>query len=346
LPLLRTAAGVLAALRLIGERATGDTAGTASVAQSVQAVSTGTETAGRQAFEDAAERVRDTAKWILASFGAIGAALIVGIQFSDIGTLTGTRLATALLALSIAFLGIVVAIRAVSALLLPTSLTMTGLLQPRGSVIVSRLEESRELLHPYTSVAEIDQAFTAAYSRVTSAERAWKASPNKVTQGELTEAREHLEAVRRTGRQALLWARHFSIELAFARLVNRRVLPALTLALIGLVLFVFAIKQPAPSPSLQLRDASLQNAVLAGSQMRQADLTRADLRGARLEHVDLSGASLEEANLSGATFVGTNLRAATLVGANVDGTSWQSTTCPDGVLSDDVGGSCAAHLVP
>jgi hypothetical protein len=312
-----------------------------------QGVAAGTETPGRRSFEEAAERVRDTAKWILASFGAIGAALIVGIQFSDIGTLSGPRVLVALGALVLAFAGIVVAVRAVSALLLPTSLTMTKLLDPASAAIVSRIEQSKELIHPYAKVADIETAFTKAFENVSRAKRAWREAPSDRSRRHLEEATEELEGIRAAGRQALLWGRHFWIEEAFARLINRRVLPALTLALIGLVLFVFAIKQPPdPSPALQLRNVAMPNAVLTGAQLRGADLTGADLTGALIQDADLSGATLEGADLRGARFSGSNLRGASLDGAQLDGATWAATTCPDGLLSDDAGGSCLAHLVP
>src|SRR5207244_8446772 len=71
------------------------------------------DASGRAYFDIAGDQTRDAAKWILASFAAIGASLIVGVQLSDIGTLTGGRLFGAILALIFGFLGIVVAIRAV-----------------------------------------------------------------------------------------------------------------------------------------------------------------------------------------------------------------------------------------
>ncbi len=133
---------------------------------------------------------------------------------------------------------------------------------------------------------------------------------------------------------------------------------------------------------LDLRNARLFDADLTGADLRGADLTGADLRAVRfrgvvmdlstniddkwrlvwsianrgargrdLSGVDLSWAALEFSDLSRATLVGVDFSNAVLIGANLsdanlNGVIWRNTVCPDGVLSDNVGGVCVGHLSP
>ena len=43
----------------------------------------------------AIDRTRETAKWLIASFAAVGAALVAGSQISSLGSATGGRLVAA-----------------------------------------------------------------------------------------------------------------------------------------------------------------------------------------------------------------------------------------------------------
>jgi hypothetical protein len=69
------------------------------------------------------QRLRDTAKWILASFGAVGAIVVAGLQLSSVGELTGqsatSRLVAAFLGIALAALGVGVAIWFTSSVLAP-----------------------------------------------------------------------------------------------------------------------------------------------------------------------------------------------------------------------------------
>jgi len=73
-------------------------------------------------------------------------------------------------------------------------------------------------------------------------------------------------------------------------------------------------------------------------------LTGANLAGADLSHAVLTRSNLSNANLVGATLTSANLGGAVLTGAHLTGAVWGGTTCPDGINSDDAGGSCSAHL--
>jgi hypothetical protein len=55
------------------------------------------------------DRLRETVKWLIAGFGAIGASLALGTQISGLGKLDGWRLFAALVGAAIGFAGILVA---------------------------------------------------------------------------------------------------------------------------------------------------------------------------------------------------------------------------------------------
>jgi hypothetical protein len=84
-----------------------------------------------------------------------------------------------------------------------------------------------------------------------------------------------------------------------------------------------------------LRDATITNARWEGADLRGANLNGADLRNSDLSQADLRGADLSEADLTNA-----DLAEADLAHAKMSGITWSNTTCPDGALSEDKGGSC------
>ncbi len=68
---------------------------------------------------------------------------------------------------------------------------------------------------------------------------------------------------------------------------------------------------------LDLRQAELQDCILAEANLKEADLRGANLSNARLAEADLSGAQLAGANLSGANLGEANLSSANLSGARL-----------------------------
>jgi outer membrane protein assembly factor BamB len=83
---------------------------------------------------------------------------------------------------------------------------------------------------------------------------------------------------------------------------------------------------------------------LKGATLTGCYLPNASLAGANASGANMSGAYLAGANLSSVNFTQANLRGAVLTNANVTGAKWLQTTCPDGTLSNNDGGTCAGHL--
>jgi hypothetical protein len=69
---------------------------------------------------------RATLKWVISSFGAVAAALIVGLQLTSLGSLEGWRLIWALVSVSVAFGAVLIIIIASSKVLTPVIGTYHG----------------------------------------------------------------------------------------------------------------------------------------------------------------------------------------------------------------------------
>ena len=100
-----------------------------------------------------------------------------------------------------------------------------------------------------------------------------------------------------------------------------------------------------------LRCATFDDGEITGGSFTAADATGASFRNAtitesRFDRTTLIGADLSGATLDQVRFAGADLSGADLTTATLGNVRWAQTTCPDGVSSDDAGGSCADHLTP
>jgi outer membrane protein assembly factor BamB len=91
---------------------------------------------------------------------------------------------------------------------------------------------------------------------------------------------------------------------------------------------------PVSKGSRNLKNANLSGCYLPNANLAAANATGANLSGAYFADADLSSANLSQANLRGSV----------LTNANLSGVKWSQTTCPDGTLSTENGGTCVGHL--
>jgi len=61
-------------------------------------------------LDKAADRLRDSAKWLVAAFGAVAAVVFAGLTVADLGAVTGHRLTIALIGATVAIAGIIAAL--------------------------------------------------------------------------------------------------------------------------------------------------------------------------------------------------------------------------------------------
>jgi hypothetical protein len=124
------------------------------------------DTVGESPFERAANRARDAAKWLIAAYAAVGAALAAGIQVSNIGRIGGDdpRLWLALAGLVVAILAIAVAIGRVSRVLVSRPLTLPDLATKPDKEIatVRNLVEGNRTIVGDQKLTEINDIYAKA----------------------------------------------------------------------------------------------------------------------------------------------------------------------------------------
>ncbi|WP_230859775.1 pentapeptide repeat-containing protein [Actinoplanes aureus] len=267
------------------------------------------------------QRIRDTAKWLIASAAGVGAALIAGSQLAGIGRLDvgwPTSAATARLwvAGAGALLGlgaVVFAIAGAVRVLLPMQVLVSDLADnwddpsPRLRPVVEFLKRRPKFLQGTKSPGELISRRAGMVAQL--------GKP-----GADPRLRERIEAMDRRIEAVEDVASHEALKATFERCL-RRLLVAALVAAIGIIAYAWAANPPPKTVTADLRNARLTGAFLRDADLRNAKLDGADLTGADLTGADLTGASLVKV-------------------------VWSRTTCPDGTASDENGDTCQGHLSP
>ena len=85
--------------------------------------------------------------------------------------------------------------------------------------------------------------------------------------------------------------------------------------------------------------------VLVNADLRFANFTLANIIGVEMS-ANLEGAVFKNANLAGSNLEGANIITPDDINNGKTPTVFINTFCPDGVNSDDVGGTCAYNRAP
>jgi Pentapeptide repeats (8 copies) len=273
-------------------------------------------------LKEANDRIREAAKWLIASAAAVAAALIAGSQLSSIGKLPvawptsvdDSRLWVAGLGAVLALAGVAFIIWCAARLFLPVTVTLKQLdeawksAKPEELVPVADFfRENVTYLQGFDSPGDLIAKQVAAEAKLKSVDD--------------TGSPAYAELVDLNCREATIadMAQHVLLLSRFKRALRKMAVAAAAAAL-GILCFAWAANPPdAPTPELDLQNANLAHA---------------SLRGVDLSHADLDGADLTGADLTGAK----------LLGASTDHVIWSGTTCPDKTNSDDHGKTCAGHL--
>ncbi|WP_305789308.1 pentapeptide repeat-containing protein [Symbioplanes lichenis] len=275
-------------------------------------------------LEVANNRIRDAAKWLVASSAAVGAAMLAGSQLSDIGELPPAlpdsvehaRLWVAVLGAVLALTSVVFAIWTAVRILLPQLIHLSDLAEawdaPGRAMapVVQQFRRNPKYLQGFPAPAELARR-REELVRQQREEAAEPTDPARVVAA-IADVDERITAVEDI-------ATHEALKTQFGRAM-RRFVAAAAIAATGIVAFAWAANPPDKTPV-----ADLRNGRFTGSVLRDADLTNA-----KLDHADFTGADLTGADLTG---------------ASVTGVVWSRTICPDGTRSD-VDGTCAGHLSP
>ncbi len=282
------------------------------------------ETSAADPLEKANEQIREAAKWLIGSAAAVAAALIAGSQLSSIGKLeVGLPTSVETVRLWVAVGGAVVGLVAIvyvlwtAVQLLPQiSVTIRDLIaewdkpSDRLAPAVQFLKDRPKYLQGYTSPAELDDQRSAAVAELGSLSM----GDAKITElnADIADLDHRIAAIESRAGNSVLQG--------MFRAALGKLMWATAIAAVGILAFAWAANPPdGPAPAAKLVNARLVD----------ADLRDANLVNAKLDNADLSGADLTGADLTGTSIVGV---------------VWKGATCPDGRLSDDVGGTCAGHL--
>jgi hypothetical protein len=267
--------------------------------------------------EAAIQRIRDTAKWAVAAFAAIGAALAAGTQFSSLGSVQEPwRVLTAAGAAVMGLLAVMVAIWKTFDLLMPGTITMADLVKTAAKKPTFDVDHRDLYQERAATVDELKKKLErAALDRDAAASRASQPRASKADR-EAADAREEelaeLDAIASGLRKEVGFERLEASADRWKLWVTGSIVVAGTM----LMYFAWAANPPKSTPP---------TVSLAG-----ANLSHADLAGANLAGVDLRGANLSWANLRGAN----------LKDADLTGVIWTHATCPDGQRAEQEGGAC------
>jgi Pentapeptide repeats (8 copies) len=311
-------------------------------------------------LDAAAEKLRGSAKWLIGAFGAIGAVLVTGIQFSSLGSADGWDLALGLVGVGLVFGGVALALYSIASILAPRGKTLSELTaaearadaptRPDPTVarvdpVIKFFRDNPELLRAFGTVGELKQAFDRDREVYMKVFALWHANPTKANAKLLKQVEGLGKPTEDISSSVLAWANYQTLRVDYRKMLYGQVIPALALIATGLVLFIIKVTGTSSSPaSAGLAAAKLHGADLTGAQLAGVNLGKADLTAAKLVHADLSGATLSGATLDQANLTGANLAKANVTGASFTGATWSHTTCPDGTNSDDADASCLAHL--
>lgn len=265
------------------------------------------------------QRIRETAKWLIASSAAVGAALIAGSQLSSIGrleigwpiTAETARLWVAAAGAVAGLAAVVAAIRASVRVLLPVQVLISDLAEhwdlpaPPMRPVVDFFMRRPKFLQGTATPMKLIERREALVAQLT----AHQADPG--VREKIATLDRRIEAVEEV-------ANHEALKAVFERCL-RSLSIAAVVAAAGIIAFAWAANPPARTVTADLHDTKLTGAFLRD----------VDLRGAKLDGADLTGADLTGADLTG---------------ASVKGVHWQATTCPDGTSSDANGSTCQGHL--
>lgn len=143
------------------------------------------QTSSANRLGGAIDRLRETAKWLIVSFAAVGGVVVAGSQLSDLGTLdTGTgRFWIALLGALVALGGVTAAIGFIGQVLVDPPVGMRSLTAEGGELAGIRAELEKDVaLVPDGDLIKLKDDYVAARRRQRAAYQAYVDAPSKDSQ--------------------------------------------------------------------------------------------------------------------------------------------------------------------
>lgn len=172
-----------------------------------------------------AERIRTTAKWLVGTFGAIGGALVAGLQISDIGELNGADRVIAVVGVLVALAAVILIITLASVVLSRGRVALSDLADEsskgRKRRLVTELNRGPALYAPYKSVSEFANAVSTQWIKQA---KSWLTKQTttdedarRVAEQEFRETKKILPGLNRINARLLATARAEDVKLTFDR---------------------------------------------------------------------------------------------------------------------------------
>jgi hypothetical protein len=201
------------------------------------------ESAG--AFSDAADRIRDSAKWLLTAFAGVGAVLAAGLPLADLGKLASDRndhrLQLAIAAIVAAELGIGIAIGAAASVINRSFVTLKWLKEKKRRR--KNLDGDSILLAGHDDVPQLYDKMTSALQAHREAVEKWVTDPNETNSNAMKQRNDVVyyydQIVMKVVQQASY--RRLSRAYVWARVI---MLFGAAVAAGGITLFAWAVRPP------------------------------------------------------------------------------------------------------
>lgn len=202
-------------------------------------------------------QLRQASIWLIAAFGAVGAALATGISVSNLGAVHGWRFWLAVAGGLAAFVGVVLAIWHVGKVLEVHESTTADLRQ--STALQGRLAQEPTFLGPYghTTVDQLVDEYEGALADYGAAEKAsWPNPDDTKAKQDLARAQQRFTALSQPVDFLRSVVRYEKARAAFRR-ARRWTLAGATLAFIGLIMFAYAANPPAPKRGPEFVDVDI-----------------------------------------------------------------------------------------
>jgi hypothetical protein len=198
------------------------------------------------AFSDAANRIRDSAKWLLGAFAAVGAVLAAGLQLADLGRLAADRsdhrLQWAVVGVGAAVLGIGIAIGAATSVITRSFVTLQWLAAKDRRH--RRIDKDKVLLANHDSVPALYRNSSNALKAQLQAVQDWESDPKPEKEEKLREKADVVHYYDLITRKVIEQASYRRLSRAYSRARAFMLLGA-AVAAGGITLFAWAAHPPA-----------------------------------------------------------------------------------------------------
>jgi hypothetical protein len=182
-----------------------------------------------------ADRIRETAKWLVATFGALAGALVAGLQISDVGELEGADKVIAGAGVLLALVAAVLIVALASVVLARGRVPLGDLAKGRRKLLIAELEQNDGLYAPYGSVEEFATAVSEQWRKQSESwlrmQTETDATAKEKAKEEFLETKKVLPGLNKLNKRLLAVARAEDVRVTF---------DTLRYAIVGLALVVVA----------------------------------------------------------------------------------------------------------